>query len=129
VGVAKNGLYVKALTADEVYKAIKAGRSFATTGPSLDFTVNGKMMGSAAKIASGGSATLNLSATAETAGYVVAKIDVYKNGQLWNTIPGGGPTTLTDTVTADGYYRIEVTSVGPGLPQFAYSNPVFVDVP
>ena len=129
VGVAKNGLYVKALTADEVYKAIKSGRSFATTGPSLALTVNGKMMGSAAKIASGGSATLNLSATAETAGYAVAKIDIYKNGQLWNTIPGGGPTTLTDTVTADGYYRIEVTSLGPGLPQFAYSNPVFVDVP
>jgi len=129
VGVAKNGLYVKALTPSEVYKAIKAGRSFATTGPSIGFTVEGKMMGSTAYVVSGGSVNLNLSATAETPGYVVAKIDIYKNGQLWNTIPGGSPTILTDTVTADGYYRIEVTSVGPGLPQFAYSNPVFVDVP
>jgi len=62
----------------------------------------------------------------------VAKMVIYKNGQLWKTIPGGGPTTLTDTVTADGYYRIEVTSAPatvPGFPQFAYSNPVFVDIP
>jgi hypothetical protein len=128
VGLAKNGLFVKALTANEVYKAIKAGRSFATTGPSLAFTVNGKMMGSAVYIASGGSASLNLSATAETPGYVVAKMVIYKNGQYLTTIPGGGHTTLTDTVNADGYYRIEVTSVGLGLPQFAYSNPVFVEV-
>jgi hypothetical protein len=132
VGVAKNGLYVKALTPSEVYKAIKTGRSFATTGPSLAFTVDGKMMGSTAYVASGESAKLKLSATAETPGYIVAKMVIYKNGQYLTTIPGGGPTTLTDTVTADGYYRVEVTSVPygvPGTPQFAYSNPVFVDVP
>jgi len=128
VGLAKNGLYVKALTADEIYKAIKAGRSFATNGPSLTFDVNGAIMGETVRVASSGSVNVSLSATAETPGYGVAKIVIYKNGQLWKTIPGGGPTTLTDTVTADGYYRIEVTSVGPGLPQFAWSNPVFVKV-
>jgi hypothetical protein len=54
----------------------------------------------------------------------------------WPTISPLSPTyqaSLSDTVSADGYYRIEVTSVPapgvPGLPQFAYSNPVFVDVP
>ncbi len=135
VGLAKNGLYVLALTPKQVYKAIEAGRSFATTGPSLAFDVNGSLMGSTAYIPRGWSAHLNLSAKAETPGYVVAKIDVYKNGQLWKTIPVGGPSyvaTLTDAMTARGYYRVEVTSVpasGPGLPQFAYSNPVFVKCP
>jgi hypothetical protein len=45
VGIARNGLYVKALTADDVYEAISAGRSFATTGPSLAFDLNGEPMG------------------------------------------------------------------------------------
>ena len=132
VGVAKNGLYVKTLTADEVYEAIKAGRSFATNGPSLTFDANGAIMGETVRVASGGSVKVNLSATAETPGYIVAKMVIYKNGQVWKTIyGGGGPATRTDTVTADGYYRIEVTSVpasGLGLPQFAWSNPVFVKV-
>ena len=129
VGSAKNGILVEKLNAKEVYKAIKEGRSFATNGPSLAFDVNGEQMGGIAKIYSGQSARLSLKANAETPGYVVAKIDVYKNGQLLTTIPVGSSSyrsTLKDTVTEDGYYRIEVTSLGPGLPQFAYSNPVFV---
>jgi len=136
VGVAKNGLYVKALTADEVYKAIKSGRSFATTGPSIAFDINGKLMGSTVKIASGDTAKLKLDVTAETPGYILYEIRIVENGAAWPTISPLSPTyqaTLSDTVSADGYYRIEVTSVPapgvPGLPQFAYSNPVFVDVP
>lgn len=65
VGVAKNGLYVKELTAKEFYKAIKAGRSFATTGPSLAFDVNGEMMGDTAVIFEG-TADINLSVDSES---------------------------------------------------------------
>jgi hypothetical protein len=136
VGVAKNGLYVKALTADEVYKAIKAGRSFATTGPELAFDVNGEQMGDTAVTASGGSAKLNLSVKAMTPGYILYEIKIIENGVAWPTIRPLSPTyqaSLPDTVTGDGYYRVEVTAVpAPGVtgrPQFAYSNPVFVDVP
>jgi hypothetical protein len=135
VGVAKNGLYAKALTSTEVYKAIKAGRSFATTGPSLNFDINGEFMGDTAEIASGGSANLNLTVNAATPGYILYKIRIVKNGEVLQTISPLSPThqlNLADTVTEDGYYRIEVESVpasGSGLPQFAYSNPVFVDVP
>lgn len=134
VGVAKNGLYVKALTAREVYKAIKAGRSFATTGPELTFDVNGEQMGDTAEIASGGSANLNLSAKAKTPGFILVKIQVVENGVFWPPIGLTSPTytsTLHDTVIEDGYYRVEVTSYNPVTKayQFAYSNPVFVDVP
>jgi len=137
VGSAKNGLYVKKLSADEIYKAIAAGHSFATTGPSLTFDVNGQIMGDTAKIAVGGSANLSLSAKAETPGYLLARIDIYRNGQVWKTkYPIMLPAyswPQTDTVTEDGYYRVEVTScklVGMQCVayQFAWSNPVFVDV-
>ena len=135
VGVAKNGLYVKALTAEEVYGAIKAGRSFATTGPSLAFDVNGELMGGTAHIASGGSADLNLSVSSESATAILVKIDIIKNGEVWRTISPMQPvyedTPVDGGVTEDGYYRVEVTSQDqPNGPyHFAWSNPVFLNVP
>ena len=135
VGIAKNGLYVKTLTAEEVYAAIKAGRSFATTGPSLAFEVNGELMGSTAHIASGGSANLSLRASSESATGILTKIDIIKNGEVWRTISPMQPvyedTLVDDSVTEDGYYRVEVTSQEQpdGPYHYAWSNPVFVNVP
>ena len=135
VGAGKNGLYVKALTAEGVYEAIKAGRSFATTGPSLAFDVNGKLMGGTAHIASGESASLNLSAKSESLTAILVKIDIIKNGEVWQTIspmqPAYEDTLVDESVTEDGYYRVEVTSQEqPNGPYYyAWSNPVFVSVP
>jgi hypothetical protein len=135
VGIAKNGLYVKALTAEDVYEAIKAGRSFATTGPSLAFEVNGEMMGGTAHIASGGSANLKLSVNSENATAALTKIDIIKNGEVWRTISPNQPTyedtLVDDSVTENGYYRVEVTSYEQPSDAyyFAWSNPVFVNVP
>jgi hypothetical protein len=134
VGSAKNGLYVLALTPRQVYKAIEAGRSFATTGPSLAVEVNGMMMGSTAYIPKSGTANLNLSANSESPTAVLAKIDIIKNGQVVQTISPMSPTyaaTLSYPMTERGYYRVEVTSVDgvTGAYQFAYSNPVFVKCP
>lgn len=133
VGLAKNGLYVKELSPDEVYKAIKAGRSFATTGPSLAFDVNGELMGDTAAI-SDGAANVNLSVNSESPTAILVKIDIVKNGAVLQTLSPMSPIyegTLADSVTDDGYYRVEVTSydVISGTYHFAYSNPVFVDVP
>ncbi len=136
VGLAKNGLYVKKLTPGQVYKAIKAGHSFATTGPSLAFDVNGELMGDTAVI-SDGSAELNLSVDSENLYAALAKIDIIKNGEILQTIYPSYPApvstyevTLDDDVTEDGYYRVEVTSQDAwGAYYFAYSNPVFVDIP
>jgi len=134
VGMAKNGLYVKALTAEDVYEAIKAGRSFATTGPSIAFEVNGETMGSTAHVAGGGPANVHLRASSESPTGVLVKIDVIKNGEVWQTINPKQPVyeeTLIDvSVARDGYYRVEVTSQDlPGGPhRFAWSNPVFVNV-
>ena len=134
VGSAKNGLYVLALTPRQVYKAIEAGRSFATTGPSLAVDVNGMLMGSTAYVPKSGTANLNLSANSESPTAVLAKIDIIKNGQVVQTISPMSPTyaaTLSYPMTERGYYRVEVTSVDglTGAYQFAYSNPVFVKCP
>jgi hypothetical protein len=135
VGMARNGLYVKALTPDEVYAAIKAGRSFATTGPSLAFEVNGELMGGTTHIASGGSASLNLSVKSETPTALLSKIDIIKNGEVWRTIspmqPAYEDNLVDGGVTENGYYRVEVTAQDQpdGPYHYAWSNPVFVSVP
>jgi hypothetical protein len=133
VGVAKNGLYVEKLKAKDVYEAIEAGHSFATTGPSLAVDVNGEIMGDTAEI-SDGTAELNLSVNSESPTAILVNIDIVKNGAVLQTISPMWFTyagSLADSVTEDGYYRVEVTSVdlASGAYQFAYSNPVFVDVP
>lgn len=130
VGLAKNGLYVRRLSGEEVYAAIRAGRSFATTGPSLTFTVEGKLMGETARV--GGSATLDLSVNAESASAVLEKVDIIKNGEILKTVNPKSPAyeeTLEDSVTGSGYYRIEVTSydASSGRRYFAWSNPVFFE--
>ena len=133
VGSAKTGVYVKGLSADELYGAIMAGRSFVSTGPSLGFDVNGGLMGDTVDIATGGSVKLRLSVKAETEGFTVAEVRVIKNGQVWQTVKplkADYEATLKDeTVTEDAYYRVEVTaSDDAGNYQFAWSNPVFVKI-
>ena len=134
VGMAKNGLYVKALTAEDVYEAIKAGRSFATTGPSVAFDVNGEAMGGTVHVAGGAPAKLDLRVSSESPTGVLVKIDVIKNGEVWQTISPMQPvyedTLIDSSMTGNGYYRVEVTSQDlPGGPRrYAWSNPVFVNV-
>jgi len=132
VGVAKTGLYVNALTAEEIYDAIEGGRGFATNGPSLDFSVNGEPMGSTTYNPFGITAELNLSAASESPTAILVKIDIIKNGAILQTInpmaPIYGGTVLDDAVTENGYYRFEVTSLdmATGAYYFAWSNPVFL---
>ena len=130
VGVAKNGLYVKQLSADEVYAAISVGRGFATTGPSLDLSLDGALMGETAKV--GKSAELVVKANAETSGAVLEKIDIIKNGEVLKSVSPNAATyheTVKDNVDGKGYYRIEVTSydASSGQRYYAWSNPVFFD--
>jgi hypothetical protein len=135
VGSAKNGVYVKKrLTARRLYKAIKAGRTFATTGPSLALDVDGKLMGATVYV-SDGSVRVNLSADSESPTAVLAQIDILKNGEAWQTISPMSSnyegSLVDDEASEDGYYRVEVTSVDTvsGNYYFAWSNPVFIRVP
>ncbi len=130
VGLAKNGLLVKEMTADGFYAAIRAGRSFATTGPSLDFSVDGALMGETAKL--GKTARVEASADSESNSAVIEKIDIIKNREIVETLNPNtnvGGETFQDEVSGTGYYRIEVTSYdsASGKRHCAWSNPVFFD--
>jgi hypothetical protein len=132
VGSAKNGLLVTELTPAAIYEAIRAGRMFATTGPSLTFDVNGKLMGEKLYTGVGDPTHLNLTASAESPTAVIVKIDIIKDGTILQTLSPMAPSyagVIDDTASDHGYYRVEVTSLdmADNTYHFAYTNPVFVN--
>ena len=134
VGEAKNGVYVTNLDRSSFLEAVRAGRSFATTGPNLCLTVNDAMMGETAFIDANETASIALTMDSQSPTAVIAKVDVIKNGQVWQTLTPNVATfetTFEDTdVNVPGYYRVEITSYDlvTGKYQFAWANPVFVNL-
>ncbi|MGD9223901.1 MAG: CehA/McbA family metallohydrolase [Desulfobacteraceae bacterium] len=142
VGEAKNGVFVKKLTPRHLLKAIRAGRCFATTGPSLQFTVNGRMMGETDLINTFKTekCKLKLSIDSESETAVLTKIDIIKNGEIWKSITFNPSdqvftfkeTFIDDDCNFDGYYRVEVIALEMAddipQPKFAWSNPVFIKI-
>jgi len=130
VGEAKNGVLVESLSAEVIYAAVKAGRCFATTGPSLTFQVNGAMMGQTVEVGPGQIAQIHLTGNAENANAVFVKVDIVKNGQVIKTLSPQTPVfdlTIEDNEPTDGYYRAELTTMDLATKayQFAWANPVF----
>jgi hypothetical protein len=150
VGEAKNGVYLPCLNPGQLFHAIRRGNLFATTGPSVYFDVNGQMMGETVKIRRprvndpghgkdkhnprrDTPVTLTLSSNSQSAAAIIVKIDIIKNGEVMQTsypMAGEVEFELEDPVTQDGYYRVEITAMDSisGRYQFAYTNPVFVEV-
>jgi hypothetical protein len=134
VGTGRNGLYVTGLTPEAVYEAIRAGRSFATTGPSLDVAVDGKMMGETAAVESGKPVKIAIKVESGGDSAILTKIDVIKNGELLTTLSPNASAyedVLEDFVSEPGYYRVEVTARDETnvRDSWAWSNPVFVTLP
>lgn len=135
VGEVKNGVLVRALNEAQLLSALKKGRCFATTGPSLSFSVNGSQMGETASFHAHKEMRpeLALSVDSESPSSILAKIDIIKNGRVWRTLSPMSPifeTRITDEDLVKGYYRVEVVAVDgwTGKYSFAYANPVFTRV-
>jgi hypothetical protein len=131
VGEAKNGVLVESLDAQSVLAALKAGRFFATTSPSLTFEVNGMLMGQTAYVKPGQALQIHLTGNAQSKTAVFAKVEIIKNGQVLKTIAPMTPNfeiTIEDAGVTAGYYRAQLTTVDAVTKayQFAWANPVFV---
>jgi hypothetical protein len=133
VGEAKNGVFVKTMSPFGLIEAVKAGRCFATTGPSLRFSVNDKPMGETVAVRHGKDRQLRLalSADSERATSVLAQITIVRNGRIWRTLSPMTRSVRLDLLDGDlsaGYYRVEMVAVDgmDGQYRVAYSNPVFI---
>ncbi len=134
VGEVKNGVYLTHHKRKHFLEAVRRGNLFATTGPSIYFDIDGKIMGETLGICSrkNKQVTMRLSVNSESPTAVLVRVDIIKNGEVIHSDQPLAPSymiRLDDDVAGDCYYRVEVTSMesSDGRPRLAFANPVFVD--
>lgn len=115
----------KPLTAENIVKAIKEGRSFLSRGALLFFTVNGAIPGDTV-------AATQLSVRVEVESVSpVDRIELVQNGKVAHTFNAGGQTKFVGEVTlpmSDGWILVQAMDGKNPIP-LAMTNPVFVRTP
>jgi hypothetical protein len=114
--------------------ALKAGRSFATNGPLLDFTLGGKQLGDELRLPSGGQeliARVNLRSMVP-----VDHLEIIGNGEIVAEVPLAGnrtsvSTTLRIPVLASGWYLLRASGDRPAYPildahPYATTSPIYI---
>jgi TolB protein len=116
--------------------ALKAGRSFATNGPLLGFTLNGKQLGDDLALPKG---EHQLAARVSLKSYVpVDHLEIVSNGEVVADIPLRGNRTVVSTtvrlpVKRSGWYLLRARGNGPSYPvldfyPYATTSPIYVSI-
>ncbi len=111
------------LTADNVVRALKAGRSFLSQGALLSLTVNGKIPGSTVE-----DDRVEVRVSGESS-RPVDRVEIIGNGEVVSTIDVGGRQRFEAELEirdAKGWYLAQVLSTNEDAQPLALSNPVFV---
>jgi TolB protein len=116
--------------------ALKAGRSFATNGPLLDFTLGGKGLGEEVSLPAGGRelvARIRLRSNVP-----VDHLEIVHNGQIVTDIPVSGDKTRVTTsvripAQESGWYLLRARADKPAYPvldvhPYATTSPIYVTV-
>jgi dipeptidyl aminopeptidase/acylaminoacyl peptidase len=110
-------------TAERWRDAIKAGRTFFSNGPLLEFTVDGRLPGESVQLAS----PKRLAFKAEVWSYMpLTRVMIHRNGQVWKEIP-----LSKDKMHAQLLEQVEVSDSAwyslsaEGAPAFAPVDPSF----
>ena len=115
--------------------AIRAGRTFVTNAPVLEFTLGGHQIGDEARLTHGGELRANVRLRSPVP---VDHLELIGNGRVVASIPlardrTSADTTVTIPVTASGWYVLRAWSDRPRLPvldlyPFASTSPIYVTV-
>jgi hypothetical protein len=113
---------------------LKAGKSFVTNGPILEFSANGKGLGE----------TIKLDGTAEvqtrgkvTAPFPVDRVEIIHNGRVAATAPMGSDRQNADfdlrvSIEQSGWLALRVSGPrrldSPRVDSFAHTSPIYVQV-
>ncbi|MDP2918478.1 MAG: PKD domain-containing protein, partial [bacterium] len=115
-----------------VYEALQSGRSVASNGPFLVFTVNGKRIGETAEILTGETANLTIAWSLKSAMGKMREIRVIHNGMVIDYLYDltGSSVVKQYPVSSSGYFRVEGTTDQKhpcGTDYGAFTSPVWVD--
>jgi hypothetical protein len=116
--------------------ALKAGRTFATNGPLLGFTLNGLELGGELNLpASGGDVVARVDLTSNVP---VDHLEIVRNGEVVAKVPLAGDRTrvsrsLRLPVRESGWYLLRTRGDGPAYPvldyyPYATTSPIYVTV-
>jgi hypothetical protein len=119
---------------DKWFESFGRGRSFVTNGPTLDFTVNGKIMGEELRVKRG--TKLDIAATARLNPDVdsLDRLELVVGGDVTDTAASGGTdsASLRKQITAERSMWIAVRAYGgkqaPNNMTVAHSAPIYVVV-
>jgi hypothetical protein len=122
IGTSRVYAYVgPSFTPDAWYDALRAGHTFVTTGPMLDFTVNGQLPGSVITAHAGD--TLRIKASVEGGPVEVAYLEVVEQGGVVRTVQQKGRRmALEFTVPVHGSTWIAARCDG------GHTTPVYIKV-
>ena len=123
-------------TREAIYDALKAKRTYATTGPRINLSFNARygtssaIMGETIQTAIGEKITFNIQATGD--GSPITKIQLIKNGEILKESISGS-LEVTDIADGRSYYRAKVYQNGQGSQgssgglEMAWSSPIWVE--
>jgi hypothetical protein len=136
--VGLNRVFVKAgptLDHERFLAALKAGRTFATNGPLLGFSLQGKEPGDEIRLSAPGTLDAAVSLRSIVA---VDKLEVVANGEVVASVPlSAGRTSATQTlkikVERSGWYTLRASAESSRAPvldiyPFATTSPIYVTV-
>ncbi len=121
------------LSYDTWMDAVRAGRTFATSGPVLFLEVNGRKPGAAIDLAESGEVTIEATAYGNAAGIALESLDLVAHGEVIGTAsardPDQSPERLHVRLTLEieeGVWIAARAEAGPM--QAAHTTPVYVTV-
>ena len=124
------------LTYEDWIEGIRAGRTFTTTGPMLQFSANGAEVGETITSETGGMISINVEVNSRTP---IDRIEIVRGGEVVATKEnptGARRVGFTTEIPIDGSTWIAARAVSAvrlpynqDLPLFAHTSPIYVDVP
>jgi hypothetical protein len=112
--------------------AVRRAETFVTYGPLLDFSVEGKPMGSRISMPAGGG-TVDITWQVASVTTPVSRVDLVVNGEIRESAPidpAGGSGSWHVRLDRSAWLALLVRGQNPGRPEIiaAHSSPVMIDV-
>jgi len=112
------------------FRALKAGRSFATNGPMLFLSVDGKEPGESLRFESGRRRRVRVRAEASSA-TPLDRLEILSKGKVISTASGAGKLSLDFEVETGGtgWIAARAFEKPDRTIRFAHTSPVYIEVP
>jgi len=133
IGYPRNYLYAQELSVRGLIEAARHGRCYVSDGPTMDFTIDGNIMGDVIQSTASTQLTMWVNGTAVESSDVRI---ITNGGSVIHTesVPAGPfSVSYQHTANADAYFRAEVRTfnavwLSKGETNIAFANPVYFDL-